>query len=61
MLAEVHSSAPMIVFAILTGAAAVISSFIIVENKEKAESKTKQTETKEDEEGRERLMMSSDE
>lgn len=61
MLAEVHNSTPMIVFAILTGAAAVISSFIIVDKKEKAETKTKQAENNEDEEGKERLMMSSDE
>jgi hypothetical protein len=59
MLAEVHSSIPMIIFAMLTGSAAVISSFIIVDNK--TQNKTKRAETKEDEEGKERLMMSSDE
>jgi hypothetical protein len=59
MLAEVHSAAPMIVFAVLTGAASVISSFIIVD---KDEGKSKRTKlVKGDEEGKEKLMMSNDE
>lgn len=44
MLAEVHNAAPMIVFAILTGAASVISSFIIVEKKDEAKEKAPKEE-----------------
>jgi len=41
MLAEIHNSAPMTLFAVLTGGAAVISSFIILDKEPVKSTSTK--------------------
>jgi hypothetical protein len=46
MLAEIHNAAPMTVFAILTGLAAVLSSFIIVDKEPSTQDKDAEKDNK---------------
>ena len=57
MLAEIHNAAPMTVFAVLTGGAAVISSFIIVDKEPEKGKDSKNG--KEDESKEENLLTAS--